>query len=458
MARTSFDPQKAAGAEPLKSDGQRSAPEIQAQPLTVSQVSELIKFTLETRMVSPLRVVGQISNFRVNNHWYFSLKDEHAVLNCVAWATAARKFGFVPKDGDEVVITGHVSHYGPQGRTQMYVDAIQPVGAGALELKFRALCEELRGLGYFAEQRKKPLPLFPRRIAVITSKTSAALADVIATAGQRCKAVKLLVIDVRVQGDGATEDVVRAIHWVDRHRQRLGVDAMVITRGGGSIEDLWAFNERIVADAVFKCHVPVVAAIGHESDTTIIELVADVRASTPTQAIMRLIPSAEDLCRQIDHLSHRLGSLLRRAVEQQRQRWRRSAADLPRIGRARIAHERARVERFGKILLQLRPTSQLAQRQARLAVTTDRLHRAIARRIDDRRRLELVRVDIDRRIHRHVRSMREGLIAGERQLAAMDPHGVLRRGYSITQTADGSIVKSVADVGQQLFEPPEKIF
>ena len=183
---------------------------------------------------------------------------------------------------------------------------LSPVGDGALAIRFRALCEELRKLGYFEEARKKHLPLFPRRVAVITSAGGAAAADVVTTASQRCKAVGLLIVNVRVQGDGAAREIAHAIRWTDAQHVRLKADAMLVTRGGGSMEDLWAFNERIVADAIFKCSLPIVAAIGHESDTTIAELVADVRASTPTQAAMRLVPSATELCRHMEHLAHRI--------------------------------------------------------------------------------------------------------------------------------------------------------
>lgn len=406
-------------------DQRKRAHPTQAQHLTVSQVSQLIKNTLEQRIPSPLRVVGQVSNLSTKDHWYFSLKDEAAVLNCVAWATAVRKFGFTPKDGDEVIAAGHISHFASQGRTQMYVSELVPIGAGALELRFRALCEELRGLGYFDEARKKPLPVFPRRIAVITSATGAAVQDVINTAAQRCKAIGLLVVDVRVQGDGAAEEVARAIRWVDRGRRRFGVDAMLVTRGGGSIEDLWAFNERIVADAVFACTLPVVAAIGHESDTTIIELVADVRASTPTQAVMRLIPSSEELGRQIDHFAHRLGFMLNQTVERAKHRTIRMSEDLRRIIFGHVVGERARVERLSARLAAIQPRVLLAQRHVRLAVSRDHLHHAIAGRL--------------RRVRDHV----AGLF---RQLSALDPHGVLRRGYSLTTRQDRSLIRSAKEV------------
>lgn len=444
MTRLPFDPDRAAGggrddqgapglpvpAErselgPARRERRRFAEAAAERQLTVSEATELIKSTLEDRMPSPLRVVGEVSNLSTKNHWYFSLKDEASVLHCVAWATAIRRFGFQPRDGDQVVATGHIGHYPPQGRTQMYVSELAPMGAGTLERRFRALCEELRGLGYFDEARKKPLPFLPRRIAVITSATGAALQDVIHTAAQRCKAVGLTVVDVPVQGEGAAIRIARAVRWIDRHHKRLGVDAMLVTRGGGSIEDLWAFNERMVADAVYQCTLPVVAAIGHESDTTIIELVADVRASTPTQAAMKLIPASQELCRQLDHLMHRLGLMLARAIETRQLICRQLCGDLQRIMRGELAAQRNRLHRLVGRLSELQPRAQIARRQARLAVAADRLHRAMPRRIE---------------------RLRDRLAVLERSLTAKDPHRVLARGYSLTTHSDGTLIRSVAQV------------
>ena len=417
------------------------------QQLTVTQATELIKTTLEQRVPSPIRIVGEVSNLSAKNHWYFSLKDENSILCCVAFATAVRRFGFTPKDGDEVLATGHVSHYGAQGRTQMYVSELAPVGAGALEMRFRAMCEELRALGYFDELRKKPLPVFPRRIAVITSATGAAIQDVINTAAHRCKAVGLLLVDVRVQGEGAAAEVARAIRWVDHNRKRLGIDAILVTRGGGSIEDLWAFNERVVAEAVFNCHLPVVAAIGHESDITIIELVADVRASTPSQAAMRLVPSSQELCRQIEHLAHRIGALVRRTVERQRQEVQRITGDSRRILHSRLLAERAQVARLGANLAQLHPRALLAQRHSRLSVQSQRLQRAMAHLHSHRKSsIGIQATVLSRAAVRLLRYQRERVRGLERQLVSMDPHGVLRRGYSLTLHKDGSVVRSAGEV------------
>lgn len=475
MSRLPFEPSEAAGAGKGRSPraGRRERKKYgrvtEAEYLTVSQLADLIKTTLEQRIASPIRVAGQVSNLSTKNHWYFSLKDESAVVQCVAWASSAKKFRFSPKDGDEVLATGHISHFPPQGRTQLYVTALKPVGAGALQIEFERMCAELRALGYFDEQRKKALPTFPGRIAVITSASGAAVHDVISTAAHRCKAVGLLIVDVRVQGEGAAEDVARAIRWIDANHERLGVDAIVVTRGGGSMEDLWAFNERIVADAAFRCSISLVAAIGHESDTTVIELVADLRAATPTQAAMRLVPSAEDLLRQIGHLDHRLFFLTRRAVEQARQHLHGLAThvafrdpfailrrgqerlgalerDLTRTVISRLAAGRARLERLAGRLERLRPHVLVAHRHERLAVLTHRLKRALQARVHQRPRVDGLHRHLNAVARRRIRFAGERLKAMERELTAVDPRQVLHRGYSYTTDARGRLVRSVRDV------------
>lgn len=454
MSRLPFDPDKSTGPDESLADtpGRRERAASKAagddgpQQLTVNELSNLIKATLEQRIESPLRVVGQVSNLKTPNHWYFSLKDEQAVIACAAWASSASRFSFRPKEGDEIIATGHISHYGSQGKTQLYVSKIEPVGAGALELQFRALCEQLRALGYFDDERKKPLPLFPQRIAVITSATGAAVQDVISTAAQRCKAVGLVIVDVRVQGEAAKEEIARAIQWVDANHQQLGVDAILVTRGGGSLEDLWAFNERIVADAAYNCSIPLVAAIGHESDTTLIELIADQRCSTPTQAAMRLVPAADELHKQVDHYQHRLNFLVRRCVEQQSHRLTASHKHLHSAIRHGVSDARSRLERLANRLAHLKPHVLLSDRHRRLAVLQDRLERAIHRRVDQREMINSLRSRLDAALQARVQQLRQQVDARERALIAVDPRQVLRRGYSYTTKTDGSLVRSIKDV------------
>src|SRR5690606_26173107 len=220
-------------------------------------------------------------NFSDRAHWFFSLKDERATIRCVCFASSARQVECPVRDGMQVVCTGRVDFYDAQGHVQLYVDRIEPVGQGALELRLRQLMEELRELGYFDEAAKKPLPVLPRRVAVVTSRSAAALQDVIDTARRRWAGCRLYLYDVRVQGAAAAPEIARAIDALGRQHKRLRLDAIIVSRGGGSIEDLWAFNERIVAEAIHRCPLPIVAAIGHETDTTVAELVADLRCSTP---------------------------------------------------------------------------------------------------------------------------------------------------------------------------------
>ena len=290
------------------------------QPLTVSTVAAMVRGVLADYLPSKVRVIGEVSNFSGRSHWFFSLKDEQATLSCVCFASSTRRVGFPVADGLQVIATGRIDYYDAQGRLQLYVDKLEPVGQGALELRFRALCEELRTAGYFDPVRKKPLPVIPRRVAVVTSRSAAALQDVINTAGQRWAGCGLLLYDVPVQGDDAAPRINAALRALSHDGARLGIDAIILTRGGGSIEDLWAFNERVVADAVLECSLPIVAAIGHETDTTIAELVADVRCATPTQAAMTLIPDRRALAHQLDQLSGRLPLLLKRQYTLNEQR------------------------------------------------------------------------------------------------------------------------------------------
>lgn len=449
-----------------------AGPAPDAAPLTVAQVAERIDAALRTGLPTRVRVVGEVSNFTDRTHWYFDLKDATAVLNCVMFAAAARKSGLRLQDGLQVVVSGRVEYYARGGRVSFIVDKIEPVGEGALDLAFRKLCEEIRALGWFDPARKKPLPTFPRRIAVITSRTGAALQDVINTISRRCPAVGVLVVDVRVQGEGAAPDVARAIAEVAARRNELGVDAILVTRGGGSKEDLWAFNERVVAEAIVKCPLPVVAAIGHETDTTIAELVADERAATPTQAAMRLTPETAALIRQAESVARRLASLIARRLDLERHKIislgrhpvlsdparrvreiRRTLDDLGRRSGAvarlglgakgqRLARLRERLERSRPTALQARMASRLAtlfaglQSSARAAVAASQ-----ARTADLRARLLRSSQTATAAESRRLESL-------SRQLDLVSPQHILDRGYSVTLGPDGKAIRSPAGLSQ----------
>lgn len=412
--------------------------------MSVSVLAGLIAGALE-RVERPLRVIGEVSGFRERTHWYFDLKDGDAVVNCVMFASAARKAGFRLENGQSVVVTGRLEFYAKGGKVSLLCDRVEPVGAGALELAFRRLVAEIRALGWFDPARKRPLPAFPRRIAIVTSRTGAALQDVLDTARRRCPAVDLAIVDVRVQGDRAAPEIAAAIDWLGIHHARLGLDALLITRGGGSAEDLWAFNERTVARAIVECPIPVVAAIGHETDTTIAELVADERCATPTQAAMRLIPDRVALGEQLDALS----SGLQAAVERSRTLGQRRAEDARRqlssTARLAVAQARSRLERLAARLEQQRPAAAQARRESRLSEAERRLSVALRGRI---RAINLGRLDrglvdaMQRRLGRE----REAAASLERTLAAVSPLRVLARGYSVTTRADGRVVRQPADV------------
>jgi len=440
MTRLPFDPDRVRGAE-------AGAPKTGAKdaPLSVSQVTDLINQALVDALPRKVRVVGEISNLSRRGHWYFSLKDEQAVLKCVAWASKAAKFGFDARDGLSVVAAGSIQHYGPQGQTQMYVDSLTPVGAGAFELRFRALCEELRALGYFDVERKKPVPHFPRRVAIITSRQGAALQDVLDTMGQRCKAVEILVIDVRVQGAAAAGEIAAALRHLARHRAKLRLDAVLLTRGGGSIEDLWAFNERLVADALFQFPIPTVAAIGHETDTTIAELVADLRCATPTQAAMRLAPDSRELLAQIDQSARRLVMQVQHRLRWARQHSATLASQLPRP-REIIARARQEVAGLRQSLSQSAAT--------RLQRHTNHLH-GLALRLGplrpDRvifersRRASMAELRLHAAAREHLTSISAQVDRAHATLRSVDPRRVLNRGYSITRLTDGRVVRSVSE-------------
>lgn len=453
-----FDPGRVPEPEvgvPARRERKRFGEFEAGRPLTVTQVCELVKRVIADRAPSPLRVVGEVSNFSERGHWYLSLKDEQgSILHCVVWATAAKKCAFTPERGQQVVASGKLDYYGPQGKLQLYVDELQPVGQGALELKFRQLCDELRGLGYFEESRKRAMPVFPEHIAIVTSANGAALHDVINTARQRWAGVRLSVVDVKVQGEDAAEQIARAVDALSKGYTALGIDAVILTRGGGSMEDLWAFNERSVADAVFRCEVPIAVGVGHETDTCIAELVADLRCSTPTQAAARLVCDAESERHHVEQLSDRLGGALRRMAERMRVRLDHLAAH-PVFRRPAERFTPLRTE-LDHLLHRLAAGNQ--QRVMRARRSLDAAHHAVAG-IEPRARLRLARREVEASdaalraaVMRGVAKRQGAVEAVGRQLVAVGPQSVLQRGYSYTTDAEGRLVRSTSQVkpGQRL--------
>jgi exodeoxyribonuclease VII large subunit len=396
------------------------------KPLTVSEVTREIKNLLESAYPS-IAVEGEISGFKkhgASGHIYFSLKDEQTILPAVIWRSSAQRLRFDPRDGMSVIAIGRLGVYEPQGKYQLYVDRLLPQGEGALEAAFRQLKEKLFTLGYFDPKRKRTLPKVPRRIAVITSPTGAAIRDILETLSRRWPAVEILVAPVRVQGAGAAAAIAAAIALVNR--MHLGgvmtFDLLIVGRGGGSLEDLWAFNEEIVAEAIFTSQLVIVSGVGHETDLTIADLVADIRALTPTAAAMLVVPDRLEILESLQVLAGRLRSALFRRVEVARQRLDELRNRRPfRLPRERVHELSRRLDDFADRLHRRRPLERVREVRDRLSGFRERLDRAVRQ--------------IVARGHEANRSFAA-------RLEALSPLNVLGRGYSLTATVDGALLRS----------------
>ncbi len=372
--------------------------EPEQQILTVSEVTEQIKSLLESRFPN-VWIEGEISNFSRprSGHCYLTLKDDEAQLPAVIWRSTASGLRFDLHDGLEVVCLGHLDVYPPRGRYQLIIRQIEPKGIGALELAFRQLRDKLAREGLFEPGYKKPLPSFSRRIAVVTSATGAAIRDFLEVLRRRWRGTHVWIVPVRVQGEGAAEEVAAAIRSVNRLADPP--DCIVVTRGGGSLEDLWAFNEEAVVRAIFASKIPVVSAIGHEIDVTLSDLVADVRALTPSEAAELVAPSAQELAARVGQMQKRLAAALR----------------------GRVGTMAARLEAVARHRVFRRPQELVFQRERRLDELEGRQTRAMVRR------LEVARSRVD-------------TVAA--RLESLSPLAVLARGYSLTErAATGELVR-----------------
>ena len=277
--------------------------------LSVTALNKYIKALVEEDvLLEAVAISGEISNFTLHSsgHLYFSLKDEHSSISCVMWRDVAAALKFKPENGMDAVVFGRVAVYEKQGRYQLYAELMEDAGRGRLHAMFEALKAKLAKKGYFDEFAKKPIPAEVKTIALVTSPTGAAIRDMIKIAGELDPAVKLIVVPCLVQGDGAAASISASIDRVNRWGK---ADAMIVGRGGGSMEDLWPFNEEVVADAIFRSNIPIISAVGHETDFTIADFTADMRASTPSFAISMLIKPREIRYRKLSALSKDLERL-----------------------------------------------------------------------------------------------------------------------------------------------------
>jgi exodeoxyribonuclease VII large subunit len=375
----------------------------ESQVLSVSELTGQIKGALEGRF-SSVWVSGEISNFSrpSSGHCYLTLKDDGAQIRAVIWRNTARAARCELHDGLEVICQGYLDVYPPRGSYQLVIQKIEPKGLGALEQALRRLRDKLAAEGLFDPARKRPLPRFPRRIAFVTSPTGAAVRDFLEVLRRRWRDVHVLIVPVRVQGDGAAAEIAAGIELVNRMKDQ--VDVLVVGRGGGSLEDLWAFNEEIVCRAIYASRIPVISAVGHEIDVTLSDLVADVRALTPSEAAERVVPAADELREFLDRQRMRLAAALR--------------------GRFNLA--RTRLDNLAGCRVFRRPLERM---------------QLLSQRVDD------LQARAERAMQRRLEHARAALQAKAGQLESLSPLGVLARGYSLTtRVEDGVLVQSASDV------------
>ncbi len=390
-------------------------------------------------------VEGEIAGLKraSSGHVYFDLKDRSARLSCVVWASGVRRaLAAMPKDGDLVAATGKLDVYAPRGSYSLVVENLEPVGVGVLLAKLEALKQELAARGWFA--RRRPLPAWPRTVGVVTSRDGAALRDFLRTRSLRWPAYPLRLVHAPVQGPGASAALAAALTRL----AASGVDVIVLTRGGGSLEDLWAFNEEPLARAIWECPVPVVSGVGHESDTTLVDMIADVRAHTPTDAAVCVFPDRAALVERLERGRGYLVDALERALERRAERLERLARVRVLAGAGWILGERGRALEHLRRRLIAAARAALENRAGGVARVERRLVAASPRAKLERweRRLGRLGRALVARGQGLVEPAERRLAHGAGSLHALSPLAVLARGYSITRTADGRSVRDVEDV------------
>jgi exodeoxyribonuclease VII large subunit len=386
--------------------------EKERQPLTVSQLTNSIRISLEARFAA-VWVEGEISNFKDHSsgHWYFTLKDQNAQLRAKCFRSTNTRIRFRPANGLKVRARGRLSVYAPRGEYELVVDALDPVGAGALRVAFEQLRDRLQAEGLFARELKRPLPVFPRRVGIVTSPTGAAIRDILNVISRRTRTVHVLFSPARVQGDSAGPDIGRAIRFINQYHERALregrtadlVDVLIVGRGGGSTEDLWAFNTEEVARAIRKSVIPVISAVGHETDFTIADFVADLRAPTPSAAAEIVAAREDQICGALDQMSRQMNRFMR----------------------FRIVDLRSRV-----------------QEQA-LSHAFDEVKSRLG---NARRRYDAASAACSGLVEASLQEARERLGRAAVSLDALSPLAVLQRGYAIAQDASGKPVRDAASV------------
>jgi exodeoxyribonuclease VII large subunit len=377
-----------------------------AQPSSVTELTLRVKKQIESNF-SNVWVVGQVSNVSLprSGHVYLTLKDENAQLPAIVWKSTVSRLRFKIKDGMELVCRGHLDVYPPQGKYQLIVTELEPKGIGALELAFRQLHDKLAAEGLFDSARKKMLPPFVQNVALITSPSGAAIHDFLQILGRRTRRVNVLVIPVRVQGDGASQEIANAIRTVHQLAAQRPIDCIVVTRGGGSTEDLWAFNEEVLVRAVAASQIPIVSGVGHEIDVTLCDLAADVRALTPSEAAERIAPEDAELLRNLLQLQRQLDNSLEK--------------------HQRMCRERLHF--LEKYPIWIRPERLFENRRRTVDLYENRLERSVDQRIQ---------------------SVAQKIGKATAELDSLSPLAVLARGYSLTESETGHRIRSVNDTAE----------
>ena len=389
-----------------------------APVLTVTELNRRVRALLENQF-EMLWVSGELSNVKraASGHWYFCLKDPNAQIECAMFRARAQFLDFRPEDGLRVEVRARVTLYEPRGNYQLVVEEIRKAGLGALYEAFEKLKAKLDAEGLFEPARKRPLPSFPRAIGIVTSPAAAALRDVLTTLARRAPMVPVVLYPAQVQGEGAGGQLARAITLAN---ERAECDVLIVCRGGGSLEDLWAFNEEVVARAIFASRLPVVSGVGHETDFSIADFVADLRAATPTAAAVAASPDRGALLEQVTALRRRLARDLRRILDTASQRLDVASRRLLTPAQ-RIEHDRERLAQYARRLRRALPDAAATEREVQRAAR--RLAAAAGRAASERARR---------------------VTALGASLGHLDPTQVLGRGYSIVRGPDGHVVRTSA--------------
>ena len=414
--------------------------------MTVSELTNRLQGVLETDFFD-VWVEGEVSNLTTpaSGHWYFSLKDANAQVRAVVWKTATRLIRFRPRDGMKVLVRGGLRVYPPKGEYQIQVEVVEPIGKGSLQQAFEDLKATLEKEGLFDKARKRPLPMLPRRVAIVTSPTGAVVQDILRVVGARYANLEIAIYPARVQGSEAAAEIIRGIRALN---VAGGFDVLIVARGGGSLEDLWPFNEEGVARALAASKIPTISAVGHETDFTIADFVADLRAPTPSAAAERLVGVKDEICARVDGFRRRADS----ALEMRLGRLRARVGGLTQhrvfeAERGRIRNHAQRVDdlarRAESALRRRAETARLALRRGQAQLDAFRWERQTAAR---RERIANVERRLEASARGRVQSRRASLARAAGKLDSLSPLAVLSRGSALAFDARGRVVRRSADV------------